>query len=773
MENQFMIETKIKEVAGRITAIREDMGLTVDEMASRIGISTEEYVNFEAGKTDFSFTFIYKIANVCGVEMTEIMEGLTPSLTEYSITRKGENNPIVRRHGFEYNRLAPYFKNKIAEPFRVVVPYTVEALNPPYKMVTHEGQEINIIIRGTMKMIIGDASEILNEGDCIYFDSSTPHTEIAVGGEDCEFYAIVISPDGTSFNDYNERLETASTTNTDLANLIDPVYEHFIHTKTDENGVLCDIEFSNDETFNFAYDVVDELARKCPDKLAMLHISKDKTERRFTFGDMSRYSAMTANYFRSLGIKRGDRVMLVLKRHYQFWFSILALHKIGAVVIPATNQLVKHDFDYRFKAAGVSAIVCTADGDVANYAEEAAKDYGKINNLILVGGKRDGWHDFDAEFDKFGDTFPRPEGDECPCGSDTMLMFFTSGTTGYPKIAAHNLKYALGHFIPATYWHNVDLNGLHFTISDTRWGKALSRKLYAQWLCEAPVFTYDFVRFDAHDILPMFAKYNITTFCAPPTMFRFFIKEDLSKYDLRSIKYACVAGEALNPEVFQQFLKATGLRLMEGFGQTETTLVIGNFVGTPIKPGSMGKPSPLFDVDILTADGTPARVGEVGEIVIGTKYHTPNGLFKSYYNDRVRTDEVWYDDIYHTGDTAWRDEDGFFWYVGRVDDLIKSSGYRIGPFEIENVIMELPYVLECAVIPAPDEIRGQVVKAVIVLTEGTEPTEELKKDIQKYVKENTAPYKYPRIIEFREKLPKTISGKIMRTVLKDEAYSQQ
>lgn len=764
---QSSVENKIMEVAQRIISLRLDMGLTQGEMAAKIGLSEEEYCFYESGSKDFSFTFIYKFAQACGVEITDIMEGSSPSLTEYTLTRKGEGMPITRREGFVYSRLAPFFKNKIAEPFRVVIPYSEEALNPPYHCVSHEGQEINIVTKGALKVIIGDRTETLNEGDCIYFDSSVPHNEIAVGGTECEFYAIVISPDGSSeMSDFVEEIKTPSTTNVDLANLQNPVYERFIETTVDENGVLNGISFKNDDKFNFAFDIVDELAKKCPDKTAMLHISNDGTERRFTFSDMSRHSAMTANYFKSLGIKKGDRVMLVLKRHYQFWFSILALHKIGAIVVPATNQLVEHDFEYRFNAGQISAIVCTADGDVAHQVELAAAKCDVLKTKIIAHGKRDGWHTFDEEYCEFSDVFERPSPEEGAFGYDPMLMFFTSGTTGYPKIAMHSHRYPLGHFITAKYWHNVDPNGLHFTISDTGWGKALWGKLYGQWLCEAGVFTYDFDRFVADDILKLIGKYKITTFCAPPTMYRFFIKEDLSKYDLKSIKYATTAGEALNPEVFQQFLKATGIRLMEGFGQTETTLAIGNFVGSSIKVGSMGKPSPLFDVDLITNEGTVAKVGEVGEIVVRTDVGSPCGLFMEYYRDEQKTKEAWHDDVYHTGDTAWRDEDGFFWYVGRVDDLIKSSGYRIGPFEIESVIMELPYVLECAVSAAPDEIRGQVVKADIVLTKGTEKTDALKKEIQKYVKERTAPYKYPRIVEFRDELPKTISGKIRRVDLR-------
>jgi len=453
----------------------------------------------------------------------------------------------------------------------------------------------------------------------------------------------------------------------------------------------------------------------------------------------------------------------VLKRHYQFWFAILGLHKLGAIAIPATNQLVEHDFTYRFQAGGVSAILCTADGDTANQVDLAEKISGLPLTKILVGGKKDGWHDFDEEYALFSRRYVRA--DDAPCGDDPMLMFFTSGTTGYPKIATHSYKYALGHYVTAKYWHQVEKDGLHFTISETGWGKALWGKLYGQWLCEGAVFTYDFDRFEAEKILPMFKKYNITTFCAPPTMYRMLIKQDLSNYDLSSIHHATTAGEALNPEVFYQFEKSTGLRIHEGFGQTEMTLGIANLYGTAIKPGAMGKPVPGYGIDVVDADGKSVPAGVNGEIVIHTDPKPTCGVFLGYYGNQEKTDEVWHDGMYHTGDLAWRDEEGYLWYVGRADDVIKSSGYRIGPFEIESTIMELPYVLECGVCAAPDEVRGQVVKACIVLTKGTTPTDELKKEIQNYVKTHTAPYKYPRIVEFREELPKTISGKIMRNKL--------
>ena len=761
-------EQSIREVAQRIRTLREDMGISATTMAAKTGLSVEEYKKMEKGETDFSFTFIHKCAGVFGVDIAELMGGDSPELTGYTVTRRGKGKPIVRRAGFEYNHLAYKFKDRITEPFHVVIPYSEEALSSPRHLASHAGQEMDIVVKGTLRMIIGTHVETLHEGDCIYYDSSMPHDEIALGGEDCEIYAFVMAPrDGEQTVEYHEQVRKYTHSNFYKAGISHPVADKFVSCETDEQGLLSGVKFHNEESFNFAYDIVDALAEKCPDKVAMIHVADDKSERKFTFKDIMKYSCQTANYFKSLGIKKGDKVMLVLKRHYQFWFSILALHRLGAVVIPASNQLVKHDFEYRFDAAEISAVVCTADGAVADEIDLAAPNCKSLKTKILVGGSRDGWNDFDEELPSYSGKFPRTE--NTACGSDPMLMFFTSGTTGYPKIAMHDFKYPLGHYTTARYWHNVDPNGIHFTISDTGWGKALWGKLYGQWMCETAVFVYDFERFHAEDILPMFAKYNITTFCAPPTRYRFFIKEDLSKYDLSSLKYATIAGEALNPEVFHQFKKATGISLMEGFGQTETTLSVANFVGMTPKPGSMGKPNPLYDVHILNADGTEAGDGETGEICIRTNGKKPCGLFMSYYNNEESTKEAWHDGWYHTGDTARMDEDGYYWYIGRVDDLIKSSGYRIGPFEIESVIMELPYVLECAVTGVPDEIRGQLVKATIVLTKGTEPSDELKKEIQTYVKNQTAPYKYPRVIEFRDSLPKTVgSGKIRRSEIREQ-----
>ena len=749
--------TQINEIASRIREMREILGITPEEMALKTDVSAEEYKAYESAKIDLPFSFIHKCALSFGIELNELLEGNSARLSSYTLTRKGEGRETAKEAGIEIENLAPMFRKKIAEPYYVHYEYDPELQNKPINLATHSGQEFDYIMSGSLRIQIGDKIEVLREGDSIYYNSSTPHGMIAVNGQDCYFIAVVLPGEEEKETTVRKTLMSSSTTNHEW------VSKKFIKTVEDENGALQKIDFVNEDKFNFAFDIVDAIANKSPDKLAMLHIDKNKTERRLTFKDMKRGSNQCANYFKAQGIKKGDRVMLVLKRHYQFWYAILALHKLGAIAIPATNQLLSHDFEYRFSSAGVSAIVCTADGNVCQEVEKAEKISGPLSTKIIVGGERDGWKNFEEEYSLYSTHFYRT--DESPCGDDTMLMFFTSGTTGYPKIAAHSYKYPLGHYITAKYWHGVCEDGLHFTISDTGWGKALWGKLYGQWLCESGVFTYDFDRFDATDILPMFAKYNITTFCAPPTMLRMMIKEDLSKYDLSSIVHITTAGEALNPEVYLQFEKATGLQIMEGFGQTELTLTIANLMGSTHKLGSMGKPVPLYDVVILDADSNPVPDGESGEICVKISDKVPCGLFQGYYKNEEKTKEVMHDGYYHTGDVAWRDEDGFIWYVGRVDDVIKSSGYRIGPFEIESVIMELPYVLECGVSAMPDEVRGQIVKASIVLTKGTEPTEELKKEIQNYVKEHTAPYKYPRLVVFRDELPKTTSGKIQRNKL--------
>ncbi len=538
---------------------------------------------------------------------------------------------------------------------------------------------------------------------------------------------------------------------------------NFVNEGYDENGILNKFELKYPDNFNFSYDIIDKYAELEPDRRALLWVDLEGNERMFTFGDLSRLSTKAANMFLDMGIKKGDHVMLVLKRNYQFWYVIMALIKIGAIAIPATHLLTTKDFVYRFEAADVKAVVATSHADVSHYVEEADEKLGGcLNAKYIVNGTREGWTNFDEEIEKYPDTMER-----VPTKADeTFLLYFTSGTTGYPKMVIHDHTYALSHIQTAKHWHNVDPNGIHLTISDTGWGKAAWGKLYGQLTMGTCVFVYDFDKFIPENMLAVMEKYRITTFCAPPTMFRFFIKAGIGGYDLSSLKYCTIAGEALNPEVYNKWLEFTGIKLMEGFGQTESTLMLANTVGMEPKPGSMGKPTPLYDIVLVDSDGEEVPVGETGEICVRGEYTKTVGLFSGYYRNDEITDEAWHDGLYHTGDTAWKDEDGYYWYVGRNDDVIKASGYRIGPFEIESVLIAHPAVLECAVTGAPHPVRGMVVKATIVLAKGFTASDELVKELQDHVKKNTAPYKYPRIVEFVDELPKTISGKIKRTEIR-------
>lgn len=523
------------------------------------------------------------------------------------------------------------------------------------------------------------------------------------------------------------------------------------------------------QDFNFGYDVVDRWAETDPDKEALLW-TNDKGEcRRFTFGDIKRESDKTASFFQSLGIGRGDRVMLILKRHYQFWFSIIALHKLGATVIPATHLLTPKDIVYRCKMADIKAIVCSGDEIVTDHILKALPDCPTVKSVISTGPVvPEGWHDFNSSIEQ-AQPFKRPA--LANHNDDVSLLYFTSGTTGEPKMVAHDFTYPLGHIITGSFWHNLHEDSLHLTLADTGWGKAVWGKLYGQWIAGADVFVYDFDKFEPVDVLHMIHNYGITSFCAPPTVFRFLIREDLSKFDLSSLKYCTIAGEALNPSVFEEWKKLTGIRLMEGFGQTETTLTVATYPWCEPKPGSMGLKGPMYDIDLVDDNDEPVEDGVHGEIVVhlheGKK---PLGLFKEYLNDPQLTAKAMHDGIYHTGDVAWRDEDSYYWFVGRKDDVIKSSGYRIGPFEVESALMTHPAVVECAITGVPDEVRGQVVKATIVLAKNYKGKEgpDLVKEIQNHVKKVTAPYKYPRIIEFVEELPKTISGKIRRAAIRKE-----
>ena len=524
------------------------------------------------------------------------------------------------------------------------------------------------------------------------------------------------------------------------------------------------LEFIIPEHFNFAYDVMDAWAEEAPDKLALLWTNDEGVERRTTFGELKQQTDQAAAYLQSLGIQKGDPVMLILKRRYEWWVTMLALHKLAAVVIPATHMLTKHDIVYRNTRASVKAIICVDDPYVISQIEAALPESPTVEQVITM----ERWH---SEISAFS-TLQRPA--EKNNNDDTMLMYFTSGTSGEPKMVAHDFLYAMGHLTTGVFWHNLNENSLHLTVADTGWGKAVWGKFYGQWFAGATVFVFDHEKFDANILLRQMEKYHVTSFCAPPTIYRFMIREDLSKYDLSALRYCCTAGEALNPAVYDKFLEQTGIRLMEGFGQTETTMTLGTMPWMEPKPGSMGKPNGQYEIDLLKPDGTPCEDGEKGEIVVRVGEKKPVGLFKEYYRDEELTRQAWHDGYYFTGDMAWRDEDGYYWFEGRIDDVIKSSGYRIGPFEVESALMTHPAVVECAITGVPDDIRGMVVKATVVLGKEWKDKagDALIKELQQHVKRETAPYKYPRIIEFVDELPKTISGKIRRVEIRRKDNAQ-
>lgn len=534
------------------------------------------------------------------------------------------------------------------------------------------------------------------------------------------------------------------------------------------------VEFKNNfriripENFNFAFDVVDEIATREPDKTAMVWCDDKGKEAVFTFGQMKYFSDKAANLFKSLGIGKGDPVMLILKRHFDFWFCTLALNKLGAITIPATHLLSTKDIIYRNNAADIKMIVCLPDPDVIQHIEESESKSPSLKLKMLIDEDRKGWLNFTQGLEESSEHFTRPVAGSATKNEDIMLLYFTSGTTGMPKMVNHDFIYPLGHILTAKYWQNVKDNGLHFTVADTGWAKSAWGKIYGQWISGSAVMTYDYDKFIPKNLMEVIEKYKVTTFCAPPTIYRFLIKEDLTKYDLSHLSYCVVAGEPLNPEVFKQFYDQTGIKLMEGYGQTECTVAVATYPWMTPKPGSMGKPSPGYNIDIVDDEGNPCEAGNEGEIVIHTSESKPVGMFNGYYRDDKLTQSVWQKGVYRTGDMAWCDEDGYYWFVGRADDVIKSSGYRIGPFEVESALMEHPAVLECAITAVPDPDRGQIVKATIVPSKNYHPSEELALELQEHVKKVTAPYKYPRLVEFVTELPKTISGKIRRVQIRDE-----
>ena len=545
---------------------------------------------------------------------------------------------------------------------------------------------------------------------------------------------------------------------------MEPLYKKYSSAEFDTSGQITGFRLHYPDNFNFGYDVVDAIAANEPEKRAVVWCDDDGNSGVLTFGDISRLSAQTANYLVKQGVRKGDRVMLMLKRHYEYWYTIVALHKIGAVAIPASHMLTTGDIIYRANAADIRTVICADDEKLCNKVLDASKQAPALTNLFTVRRRHGGFRQLDALIQGEPETFPRVE----TRVSEAIILYFTSGTTGYPKAVVHNHVYPLAHIVTGVYWHCVQDNGLHLTVADTGWAKSSWGKIYGQWLGGSAIMAYDYDRFDAAKMMDVIEKYQLTTFCAPPTLYRLMAKTGIRGEAFATVKHVATAGEALQEEIIRLFHDCTGLEIMEGFGQSETTLIIGNFAGGKPKRGSMGKASPLYHVRLVDADGNNVPVGETGEIVIDARERVPEGLCLGYENNDEATARCWKDGIFHTGDTAYCDEDGYYYYVSRVDDVIKSSGYRIGPFEVESVLIQHPAVVECAVTGVPDEERGNLIKATVVLTAGTEPTPELAEELKEFVKNRTAAYKRPRIIEFVEELPKTISGKIKYNVIREK-----
>lgn len=546
------------------------------------------------------------------------------------------------------------------------------------------------------------------------------------------------------------------------------VTERFLPRRdfTSYEDFIANYRINCPEDFNFGFDVIDAWAEEDPSKPALVWCDDHGGEKHISFGEMKKLSAQAANFFRSLGIAKGDRVLLILRRRWEYWVAAVALHKLGAVLIPGSLQLTAKDIRYRAQAAEIKLIVAVDDAFVTEQVEKAEADCPSLVAKVIVAGERDGWRSF-AESESFPEEFPRPVGDDATLACDPMLIFFTSGTTGMPKMALHDFSYPLGHITTAAFWHKVQDGKLHMSVSDSGWAKFGWGKIYGQWICGAVIFAYDMDKFIPAKLLEKLEKYRVTTFCAPPTMYRFMLEEDVSKYDLSSIVHACNAGEPLNADVFNRWKQLTGCSLTEGYGQSESTVMVANYEWFEPKPGSMGKPSPLYDIVLMRPDGSLCDDGEEGEIVVRNALESrPTGLLREYFRNEEETKDAFRGGDYHTGDVAWRDSDGCYWFVGRNDDVIKCSGYRIGPFEVESALVEHPAVVECAVTAAPDRIRGQVVKATVVLAAGYTPSEELTKELQNHVKRATAPYKYPRIVEYVAELPKTIGGKIKRAEIR-------
>ncbi len=751
-------EVQSAEVIKRIRSIRKYHNYSYDYMAKALDITPQEYQAYENCEKEAPYAFLYTCAQIFSMDVNELIEGSAPDQNISTITRSGEGLITKNVQGTVVRNLASRFRNRLAEPLLVTAAYFPQNDDAPIPLVRHTGQEYDYVLEGHLKVQVGDQIEVLGPGDTIYFDSTLPHGLVAVEGADCKYLATMITPDDEALPSSHAASDEDDADQEEFHPWMD-----FIIPRVSETGEPEAISYRNHKHFNFAFDIVDALADTYPNKTALIHIDSEMHERRYTFKDMKKMSGRAANYLTSIGISKGDRVLLTVKRSWQFWIIMTALMKIGAVIVPSTHFASPKDLAYRFHNARITAVICVNEGRITKNIEAAAIRYGRNLIKVSVNGSIKGWHDFDREYDKMSARFLRSM--DTPQGTDPMIMFMQSYSYGMAKPVVFDYTYPLASFFSARYWNRLEPDDVSLSLSDTAWDKAYWSKLFGPWLCESTVLAYDFKTFRPKDLFKLITDYKISCFTAPASMYRALLNEDLSILRDSSLKTVCTVGDNLEPEIFNRFREMTGLSIMAGFSQTETSLLIGTYAGVEPRAGSIGRANPSYEIHLLDSEYKEVDTDEPGEICVSLRNGTPIGLMKEVYYDPERTAELTKGGYLHTGTLAWKDEEGYFWNIGRIDDVIECFGYRIGPEEVESTILELPYVVECGVSSVPDDVCSQIVKASVVLTPDKEPTEDLKTAIQDYVKENTASYRYPRIVEFRTELPKDADGVVIRSKL--------
>ncbi len=751
-------EVQSAEVIKRIRSIRRYHNYSYDYMAKALDITSQEYQAYENCEKEAPYAFLYTCAQIFSMDVNELIEGSAPDQNISAVTRAGEGLITKNVQGTVVRNLASRFRNRLAEPLLVTAAYYPQNEDAPIPLTRHTGQEYDYVLEGHLKVQVGDDIEVLGPGDTIYFDSTLPHGMVAVEGAECKYLATMITPDDESYLAAHPASDSDDEDQEDFHPWMD-----FIIPRVSEEGYPEAINYRNIKHFNFAFDVVDALADTYPEKLALIHIDSEMRERRFTFKDIKKMSGRAANYLSSIGIKKGDRVLLSVKRSWQFWIIMTALCKIGATVVASTHLVSSKDLAYRFHNARINAVICVNEDRLIKNIDSAALLYGKHLTKVSINGAVKGWHDFDREYDKMSARFLRSM--DTAQGSEPMLMFLQSYSYGMAKPVCFDYTYPLAAFFTSKYWNHLNADDVSLALSDTAWEKAYWMKLYGPWLCESTVFAYDFKTLRPKDLFRFINEYKISSFTAPASMYRALLNEDLSMLKNSPLKTVCTVGDNLEPEIFNRFREITGLSIRAGYGLAETSLLIGAYDGVEPKAGSVGRANPAYEIHLLDSEYREVDTDEPGEICVSLRNGTPVGLMKEIYNDEARTKKLTEGGYFHTGTLAWKDEEGYFWAIGRIDDVIECFGYRIGPEEVESTILELPYVVECGVSAVPDEVCTQIVKASIVLTPDKEPTEELKSDIQNYVKENTASYRYPRIVEFRTELPKDANGVVIRSKL--------